>query len=145
MGFGRGLLKHDIVKYIGDKRMKDIKSNDLQELLNIHKSEREETIAKIRQAIQLLFGDAVHEGIIERDPSTRLDLPELEVEARRPLTPIERQVLLNVCKTHPHGVYVLTMLYTGLRRSECIALLRSDIDFDKQTATRCCRCSLPMR
>lgn len=59
-------------------------------------------------------------------------MPEVEEEARRPLTTLERETLIKVAKTHSHGAYVLTILYTGMRRGECLALLRSDINLDKK-------------
>jgi integrase len=90
------------------------------------------TVEKIKHAICLLFADAAYEGIIERDPAARLEMPEVEEDARRPLTDIERTTLIKVAETHPHGAYALTMLYTGIRRGECLALLRSDIDLDKK-------------
>lgn len=51
---------------------------------------------------------------------------------RRPLTVIERTTLLTVAETHPRGLYVLTMLYCGLRRGECLALTAGDVDIDKK-------------
>jgi hypothetical protein len=55
-------LNNDILPYIGDKRMKDITKADLQALLDSHEGGKEGTVTKIRQAIQLLFGDAHYEG-----------------------------------------------------------------------------------
>jgi len=72
------------------------------------------------------------EGIIERNPTVRLELPEMTEDARRPLTAEEPEALLLVVKTHPRGAYVLTMLYCGLRRGECIALERKDIDLQQR-------------
>ena len=125
-------LRNDILPIIGDKRMKDITKADLQSLMDSYEGGKKGTVEKIKHAICLLFADAAFEGIIERDPSARLEMPEVEEDVRRPLTPIERTTFLKVAETHPHGAYVLTMLYTGMRRGECLALLRSDIDLDKK-------------
>ena len=125
-------LRLDILPYIGDKRIKDVTKADLQGIMDSHESGRKGYVEKIKHAICLLFADAAYEGIIERDPSVRLELPEMEEEARRPLTLAEREALLKVAAEHKHGAYALTMLYTGIRRGECLALLRSDVDLEKQ-------------
>lgn len=125
-------LRRDILPAIGDKRMKDITLADLQSLMDSYEGGKKGTVGKIKQAICLLFSDAESEGIIERDPSARLVMPEVEEDARRPLETIERSTLLKVAKTHPRGAYVLAMLYTGMRRGECLALLRSDVDLEKK-------------
>ncbi|CDX01512.1 Integrase protein [Desulfitobacterium hafniense] len=125
-------LKLDILPFIGDKRIKDITKADLQALLNGYAGGKKGTVEKIKHTLCLLFGDAVYEGIIERDPSARLDLPLVEVDARRPLTPIERDTLIKVAKGHKHGLYALLILYTGLRRGECLALTVGDIDLDRK-------------
>ena len=53
-------------------------------------------------------------------------------QKRRNLKPIEREALLKVAETHKHGPYILTILYTGMRRGEALALIRSDVDLDKK-------------
>jgi integrase len=125
-------LKLDILPVIGDKRMKDITKEDLQTLMDSYKGGKKGTVEKIKQAICLLFADAADEGIIERDPAARLKKPLVVKKARRYLKSIERETLIKVAKTHPHGAFVLTVLYTGTRRGECLALLRSDVDLDKK-------------
>jgi integrase len=121
-------LKHDILPAIGMMRMADVRASHLLDLINSYKGGKHSTVSKISQAISRMFDDAVVEGIIERNPSASLELPETIENARRPLTEDERNIVLEVAKTHKQGAYVLTMLYSGLRRGECIALTRADID-----------------
>lgn len=128
-------LKRDILPVIGSMRMKDVRASHLQELLNKYKGSKRGTVEKIRHAIRQLFEDAEVEGVIERNPSLRLELPDLEEEPRRPLTLIERQTVLKVAEVHPRGPYILTMLYCGLRRGECAALDRSAVDLEKKRLT----------
>jgi integrase len=125
----RAKLKNDILPVIGSMRMRDVRPSHLQELLNSHSGGKASTVAKIKQAIQQIFSDAEVEGIIDRNPSTRIELPKVTEEPRRPITPLERAVLFEVAKTHERGAYVLTMLFCGLRRGECLALLVGDVDF----------------
>jgi integrase len=125
-------LRRDILPVIGSLRMRDIRASHLQKLLNSYAGKKRGTVEKIRHAIRNLFADAIYEGIIERDPSLRLELPTLEDAPRRPLSVAERRAVLEVAKTHPRGVYILTLLYSGLRRGECVALERSDVDLDNR-------------
>ncbi|MCL2488206.1 MAG: site-specific integrase [Oscillospiraceae bacterium] len=128
-------LKKDILPDIGSIPIKDVRMSHLQEILNKRKGDKKGTVEKIRMAIRQLFADAEAEGIIERNPSLRLELPEMTEEPRRPLTEVERQTVLKVAETHPCGPYILTMLYCGLRRGECAALQAGDIDLEEKRLT----------
>jgi len=125
-------LTHDILPAIGPMRMRDIRPSHLMELINNYSGGKEGTVAKVLRAVKKLFADAEYEGIIERDPAKRLELPYVTEKSRRPLDELERKVVLRVAETHTRGPYVLTMLYCGLRRGECIALERSDVDLDNR-------------
>ena len=125
-------LKYDILPVLGRMKMRDVRSSHLQEMLNAYKGGKEGTVKKVRIALRQLFEDAVVEGIIERNPAMRLELPEMTEEARRPLNIVERMALLKVAETHPQGGYVLVMLYCGLRRGECIALTCGDVDLKRK-------------
>lgn len=125
-------LRLDILPVIGDVRMRDVTLEDLQSLIDAYSGGKKGTVEKIYQTIRLLFTDAEYEGIVERNPAARLKKPKVVKRTRRYLKPIERETLLQVAKTHKHGPYVLTILYTGMRRGEALALLRSDVDLEKK-------------
>jgi Site-specific recombinase XerD len=125
-------LNNDILPVIGGMRIRDVRASHLQEMLNAYSGQKEGTVKKVRVAIKQLFADAETEGITERNPAARLELPEMGNAPRRPLTLEECNIVSEVAKTHPRGAYVLTMLYCGLRRGECLALKVSDIDFKRK-------------
>lgn len=125
-------LKHDILPTVGGMQIRDVRASDLQEILNSYAGGKFDTVRKIKNAMKQLFEDAEIEGVIERSPAARLELPELTEEHRRPLTNIERAVVYEVAKTHKCGPYVLTMLFCGLRRGECIALTVADVDLENK-------------
>ena len=127
----RAKLDNDILPYIGQMPLRDVRSSHLQSLLNDYAGGKLGTVNKIKIAICQLFDDAETEGIIERSPAARLELPVLTEASRRPLTPVEKATVLEVAKTHQYGVYMLTMLFTGLRRGECLALTVGDINFQQ--------------
>ncbi|MCL1999316.1 MAG: site-specific integrase [Turicibacter sp.] len=128
----RAKLNYDILPVIGHMKIRDVRTSHLLELLNTYAGGNVSTVSKIRVALRQLFLDAVHEGLIERNPTVRLELPELTENLRRPLTTPERLAFQKVADEHKHGAYVQVMLYCGLRRGECVALLRSDVDLGKK-------------
>jgi len=128
-------LNHDILPIIGTMKMKDVRASHLQGLINTYQDGKKGTVSKIRIALRQLFGDAEVEGIIERSPAIKIEMPEVTEDARRPLTIPERLAVLKVAETHPRGPYVLLMLYCGLRRGECIALEREDVDLKNKKLT----------
>ena len=121
-------VNHDILPKIGDMRMCDVRASHLQEILNCYAGGKLETVKKIRGAIKQLFSDAELEGIIDRNPAARLELPSLTEKTRRPLTLLEKIAVFEVAKTHKRGAYIMTLLLCGLRRGECTALLVGDVD-----------------
>jgi integrase len=127
----RAKLDNDILPVIGSMLMRDVRSTHLQELLNQYEGGRVGTVTKICGAIKQLFEDAVTEGLIERNPAARLELPEMTETVRRPLREIERIAVYEVAKTHIRGAYVLTMLFCGFRLGEDAGLLVEDVDFNR--------------
>jgi integrase len=125
-------LNLDILPAIGGMWIQDVRASHLQELLNAYAGGKTNTIKKIKIAIKQLFDDAEIEGLVDRNPARRLELPKTTERTRRPLTDFERSVVYAVAKTHKAGAYMATMLFCGLRRGECAALLISDIDLDRR-------------
>jgi integrase len=125
-------LRYDILPAIGYMRMREVRASHLQELLNRYRGGKKGTVSKIRIALKQLFADAEVERLIERNPAGRLELPILTEDTRRPLTTEERAAVLKVAATHQRGAYILTMLFCGLRRGECIALERGDVDLENR-------------
>lgn len=88
-------------------------------------------VSKLRMVMQELFRQARRSRLIIYDPAEGLLLPESVKRSHRPITKEERKHILAVAQTHPSGLWVLTILYTGLRPGETAALLWKDIDFNR--------------
>ena len=123
-------LDYDILPAIGNMCVKDVRASHLQELLNAYTGGRQGTVVKVRLALKQLFSDAEYDGIIERNPSIRLELPDVVVKPRRPLTEVERRAVLSAAEINPQGPFMLTLLYCGPRTGECAALLCGDVDIE---------------
>lgn len=116
---------------IGKMPLKDVKKIHLQKVLNSQAGKSFSHVARIRNHMQQLFRSAKDEGLIKADPSVKLLLPDCEEGTHRAITDEERKAILKVAENHPSGLWVLMMLYAGLRPGETAALQWKDIDFKK--------------
>lgn len=113
---------------IGAYKIDDVKPYELQQLLNAHVGRSKSHVQKLRMCIKQIFKRAYVEGIILKDVSEGLELPECTEGERRPLTDEERCAFEQVAKTHRAGLWILSMLDAGLRPEESCGLMWNDID-----------------
>lgn len=114
---------------IGHMKLKDVKDIHLQKILNGQEGMSRSHVEKIRRVLRELFSRARKSRLIAYDPSEDLELPAASQGTHRSLTDEERAVLLKVAETHHAGLYILTLLYTGMRPGEAAALNWADVDF----------------
>lgn len=115
---------------IGHMKLRDVKDIHLQRILNAEAGKSRSHVEKLRRVLREMFSRARKSRLIPYDPSEDLELPEAKEGTHRSLTDVERAVLLKVAETHPAGLYILTLLYTGMRPGEAAALNWADVDFD---------------
>lgn len=116
---------------IGERMLQDVRDFELQAILNTQAGRSYSHLSKLRMVMQELFRQARRSQLILHDPAEGLILPETSRGSHRTITDKERKHLLAVAQDHPAGLWVLTILYAGLRPGETAALLWSDIDFAK--------------
>ena len=117
---------------IGSLRLRDVKEIHLQSILNGQAGKSASHVKKIRMVLQAMFKRARQSRLIVYDPAELLELPSVTEGHRRPLTEDERASVLETAKRHPRGLWVLTLLYTGMRPSESAALRWRDVDFERR-------------
>ncbi len=89
--------------------------------------------SKVLQLLKAIFRQAHEDRLIPFDPAQNLRLPRgLDKGSHRKITDQERQMVLDTAAHHPAGLYVLIMLYTGLRPGEVAALCWGDIDLNRR-------------
>lgn len=118
-----------IAPAIGQMKLKDVRDLHLQTILNTQAGRSYSHLSKLRMVMQELFRQARRSRLIVYDPAEGLVLPEATKGTHRTITEEERGYILALAQTHPSGLWVLTILYTGLRPGETAALLWKDIDF----------------
>lgn len=120
-----------IKPFIGHMKLRDVKDIHLQRILNAEAGKSRSHVEKIRRVLREMFSRARKSRLIPFDPAEDLELPEAKNGTHRSLTDAERAALLAVAETHPAGLYILTLLYTGMRPGEAAALNWADVDFER--------------
>ena len=115
---------------IGHMKLKDVKDVHLQRILNSQAGRSASHVKKIRMVLQEMFKRARQSRLIPYDPAELLELPTVKQGRRRSITEEERAAILALAERHRAGLWILTLLYTGMRPGETAALTWSDVDFD---------------
>lgn len=114
---------------VGRMKLRDVRDVHLQRILNDQAGMSASHVKKLRMVMQEMFKRARQSRLIPYDPAELLELPEVTTGRHRAITPEERAAILAVAETHRAGLWVLTLLYTGMRPGETAALMWSDVDF----------------
>lgn len=116
---------------IGRMKLRDVKDTHLQKIMNEQEGMSSSHASKVRMVMQEMFKRARQSRLIPYDPAELLELPQTTKGKRRSITEEERAAILEVAKSHRAGLWVLTLLYTGMRPGETAALTWNDVDFDR--------------
>ena len=131
-GMYLGMVKNAIVSEIGSLQLDEVTVVHLQKILNRAAGKSSSHANKLRNTLRSMFKVARTSRLINYDPAETLALPKTTNGSHRSLTEIEREHFLKVADTHHAGLMFKTMLYSGLRTGEVVALDWRDIDFNKR-------------
>lgn len=120
-----------IAPRIGHMKLRDVRDIHLQRILNGEAGRSLSHLKKLRMVMQEMFRQARRSRVIPYDPAEVLDLPQATEGKRRSITDEERAAILAVAAWHSSGLYILTLLYTGMRPGEAAALNWRDVDFEE--------------
>lgn len=125
-------LNKDILPVFGNRHMRAISSNDLQQFVNQFAKMSATKITYITASLDNIFQYACQSGILTRNPFDFVNKPGAsESTERRALTESERKRVIEVSRTHPRGAYLGCMYYLGARPGEIRGLQWGDIDWEK--------------
>lgn len=128
-----GMYDEKYTKYIkprvGHMKLRDVKDAHLQKILNEQAGRSVSHVKKICMVLQEMFKRARQSRLIIYDPAETLELPTVTEGRRRSITEEERKAILAVAEHHRSGLWIFTLLYTGMRPGETAALTWADVDF----------------
>ncbi len=129
----RSVLRTHIFTAFNDRQMRSISATELQSFMN-EKSQMGATVLTYIKAILTgAFRTAYTQGLIDRDPTLGLKTPSVKGESRRALTLQETEAVLRVAASHPEGLLLALLYYTGCRVGEVLGLRWGDINFSAKT------------
>ena len=125
----RGLQQNYLYPLYGAVKITTVKRIHLQSLLNdMAKTLAKDTVKHMMQMLIAMFTAAVEDDIISKNPAAGLTMPVCRPPStHRAITERERVILLETAKTHPMGILVQFLLYTGLRPGEIPPLTGADL------------------
>ena len=138
-------VNNHIIPALGNKRMADVTSGDIQKLFNAKASYSRSVAEQVKTIMNVSFRYAVTSKVISVSPVEGVGLPKTEtsqkktafrsrsIDTQKTLTMEQVLVLLEKSKDTPIHMQVLFGVLMGLRRSEINGVKYSDIDYINRT------------
>lgn len=126
------IVKRYILPELGNRRVKDIKPANIDRmLLNISHLSKS-TQEKVLTYTNKIFNKAVENDIIPRSPAFNKKATADKPEKVRPLTDAQCEALLKATKGTRVYPFIVTCLFSGLRKGEAAGLMWKDLDFENR-------------
>jgi integrase len=128
----RTALNKHLFPVLGNRMLRAITPLELQELLNTYAGKSKSMITSILATLRGVYGAALADRIVTRDPTERLVRPTAKPTAVKPaLTADQRAALAAACTTETMGHYLALLYYLGCRPGEARGLMWVDVDWDR--------------
>jgi integrase len=124
-------VKH-LIPYFGERYLDEIKPMDLQLFFKTKgKTNALETLKKMKACLRAIFDTAVENDLCSKNPVSR------NIKLKSFIEPIRKQAytheqfntVMEFARHHKKGLDIMTLLETGISRSELLGLSWEDIDF----------------
>lgn len=120
-----------LIPAIGHMPISKVKPLHIKKIFNEISGMSQSYNAKVYDILKQIFRTAFENELILKDPMQGLKKPQGEPpKKRRAITARERELTLRVAEYHRGGLFILIMLFCGLRPQEVVPLQWCDIDFD---------------
>lgn len=122
-------INNHINPALGKKKIKDITGTNVQQLLNSIKSSKS-LAHKVRITLNQIYKTAIADRLVTFNPVSNTKSIAPNTPKRNILSPLQRELLLKILDGDPFYPIMFTILYTGMRMGEALALLKADIDLE---------------
>ena len=113
---------------IGFLRLKDVKTIHLQEVINSNQ-DKSWVVKKFKLTVNQIFEQAINNDMLAKNPAKGIKLPTIQKNTtKRALTDDEIEKIKSLNLDGKTKCFVHLLLYTGMRKSEALALTKSDIN-----------------
>lgn len=119
---------------IGHLPLNKIVRSDIQKLIN-DRQEHPQTCEIICLTLVQILNSAIDDKLLHENVAKKVTLPKRHKAEKRALTELEKKSIKTADFTMQEKAFVLLLFYFGLRRGECLALTKADIDLKKKTLT----------
>lgn len=124
----RNCINVHINPALGNYKVKEVGVTQVQELLSNIKSSKS-LAHKVRITLNQIFNAAIMDRLRTFNPVLGCEVVAPDDPKRAFLSENQRNLLLEVLNGHRSYPLIFTLLYTGMRMGEALALLWSDVDF----------------
>jgi integrase len=128
----RGIFQNHVLPVLGEWELSQLTLDPLQRLLNhiAERGYRRSTLKHVRTYLKAALEYAVDEGLINRNPARKLELPKTQKSRERFYSLSEMTRLLSVAEGRENLV-LRVLLFCGLRAAELLALRIEDVGADQ--------------
>ena len=114
------ILKNHLKPQLASIKLKELKPHSLQSIINnmAEKGYSEKTMKEVKIAAAQIIDIALQNDLLYRNVFSKVTIPHVEKEERRPLTQKEIDLITSTYQGHRMGVPAMLMLYCGLRRGD---------------------------
>ena len=118
--------------YFGQRPLDSIYPIDVQKFFNLHRDLAQATLDTLKTILVDIFGKAIDNGLCIRNPAKNINPKSSKLTvSKRVYTLRQWEKAVDWCIEHEQWD-VLTILKSGIRRGELLALKWTDIDFEKR-------------
>lgn len=126
-----GIVRNQINPVIGDMPLEKVRMHIVQRLVNGLIGEYSPaSVKKTKDVLHQMFQQAVRSQYIAINPAENIAVPKHSQKDREVIPTRHKKEIEKFCEKYKHGPFIMTLLYTGMRRGEILALTAGDIDFE---------------
>ena len=130
----RATVENHLIPYFQHFKLRDITNSMVQSFFNQKQKLSLSQLNKMRLCLVQMYDVAIANRIVDYSPVTTVKVKSTrKIKPKQTFTYKELEEIKNKAKSHRFGLYILILLYMGLRVSELCGLKWEDIDFNKET------------